>query len=140
MLPGNDKTEVRETGAVKRKLFDDDHEMFRDSVRKFLLAEAVPHMEEWRKQGVVDREIFRKAGDNGFLFMWAEERFGGLDLNDFRYEQVLIEELYGAGCGDIFIPTHNRLWAATWAIWHRRSRKTAFTPGASAARRFSGSP
>ncbi|WP_078085633.1 acyl-CoA dehydrogenase family protein [Microbulbifer mangrovi] len=114
---------------MKRRLFESDHEMFRDSVRKFLLAEAVPHMEEWRRKGVVDREIFRKAGENGFLFMWAEERFGGLGLNDFRYEQVLIEELYRAGCGDIFIPTHNRLVGRYLGNLASEEQKDRFYPG-----------
>ncbi|WP_226662330.1 acyl-CoA dehydrogenase family protein [Microbulbifer aggregans] len=114
---------------MQRILFDSDHEMFRDSVRKFLQAEAVPNMEQWRKQGVVDREIFRKAGEQGFLFMWAEERFGGLGLNNFRYEQVLIEELYRAGCGDVFIPTHNRLVGRYLGNLATDEQKDRFYPG-----------
>jgi len=114
---------------VKRRLFEGDHAMFRDSVRRFLHAEASPHMEQWRRDGVVDRAIFQKAGDAGFLFMWAEERFGGLGLNDFRYEQVLIEELYRAGCGDIFIPTHNRLVGRYLGNLATEEQKDRFYPG-----------
>ena len=114
---------------MKRRLFEGDHAMFRDSVRRFLHAEASPHMEQWRRDGVVDRAIFQKAGDAGFLFMWAEERFGGLGLNDFRYEQVLIEELYRAGCGDIFIPTHNRLVGRYLGNLATEEQKDRFYPG-----------
>ena len=98
---------------MQRKGFGTEHQLFRESVRRFLQAEAVPHLESWRRQGEVDRQIFRKAGDHGFLFMWAEEKYGGLGLNDFRYDQILIEELYRVGCGDVFIPTHNRLVGRT---------------------------
>ena len=51
--------------------------MFRQAFRKFLAAEIVPHMESWRAAGIVDRSAFRKAGEQGFLMVWPEERFGG---------------------------------------------------------------
>lgn len=114
---------------MKRTGFGTEHEQFRESVRRFLRAEAVPHLESWRKQGAVDRQIFRKAGDNGFLFMWAEEEYGGLALNDFRYDQILIEELYRVGCGDIFIPTHNRLVGRYLGRLANEEQKQRFYPG-----------
>lgn len=114
---------------MERMLFDSEHDMFRESVRKFLQVEAVPNMEQWRRDGLVDREIFRRAGGQGFLFMWAEERFGGLGLNDFRYDQILIEELYRAGCGDIFIPAHNRLVGRYLGNLATEEQKDRFYPG-----------
>ncbi|WP_250463174.1 acyl-CoA dehydrogenase family protein [Microbulbifer litoralis] len=114
---------------MERMLFDSEHDMFRESVRKFLQVEAVPNMEQWRRDGLVDREIFRRAGEQGFLFMWAEERFGGLGLNDFRYDQILIEELYRAGCGDIFIPAHNRLVGRYLGNLATEEQKDRFYPG-----------
>lgn len=114
---------------MKRTGFTTEHQLFRDSVRRFLESEALPQMEEWRKQGAVDREIFRKAGEQGFLFMWAEEEFGGLELNDFRYDQILIEELYRVVCGDIFIPTHNRLVGRYLGKLATTEQKQRFYPG-----------
>lgn len=114
---------------MKRTGFTTEHQLFRDSVRRFLESEALPQMEEWRKQGAVDREIFRKAGEQGFLFMWAEEEFGGLELNDFRYDQILIEELYRVACGDIFIPTHNRLVGRYLGKLATTEQKQRFYPG-----------
>ena len=58
--------------------FTEEQIMFRDAYRKFLAAEIVPHMEAWREAGIVDREAFRKAGEQGFLMVWPEERFGGM--------------------------------------------------------------
>lgn len=114
---------------MKRNIFDTEHELFRDSVKKFLQSEAVPYMEEWRKNGVVDRRVFKKAGDNGFLFMWAEEKYGGLGINDFRYDQILLEEIYNVGCGDIFISTHNRLVGRYLGNFASEEQKQRFFPG-----------
>ncbi|TGD73377.1 acyl-CoA dehydrogenase [Mangrovimicrobium sediminis] len=114
---------------MRRRWLTEEHEMFRDSVRRFLQDEAEPHMDEWRRQGVVDRAVFRKAGALGFLFMWAESEFGGLGLDDFRYDQVLIEELYRAGCGDIFIPAHNRLVGRYLGRLASTEQKQRFYPG-----------
>ncbi|MYM63452.1 acyl-CoA dehydrogenase family protein [Pseudomaricurvus sp. HS19] len=114
---------------MQRKIFEEEHELFRESVRRFLQAEAVPHMDEWREQGAVDRQLFRKAGDNGFLFMWAEEEYGGLGVNDFRYDQVILEEFYNAGCGDIFLTTHNRLVGRYLGNFANDEQKRRFYPG-----------
>lgn len=114
---------------MKRTHFEVEHELFRESVRRFLQAEAVPHLHAWREQGAVDRDIFKKAGDNGYLFMWAEESFGGLGINDFRYDQIFIEELYRAAAGDIFIPTHNRLVGRYLGKLASDQQKERFYPG-----------
>ena len=49
--------------------FTDEQNMFREAYRKFLATEIVPHMEAWRDAGIVDREAFRKAGEQGFLMV-----------------------------------------------------------------------
>lgn len=94
---------------MDRKLFDEEHEMFRDSVRSFMINEIEPHTERWRDQGIVDREAFEKAGEMGLLLMWADEKYGGAGMQDFRYEQVLIEELARHGDPGFFITLHSRL-------------------------------
>jgi acyl-CoA dehydrogenase len=48
-----------------RTLFEHDHEIFRDSYRRFVQKEIGPHTERWREQGYVDREAFRKSGEHG---------------------------------------------------------------------------
>jgi acyl-CoA dehydrogenase len=71
---------------MSRRIFDEEHEIFRDSVRTFLQKEVLPHSEKWQEQGIVDREAFRKAGEMGLLLMWADEKYGGAGIPDFRYE------------------------------------------------------
>ncbi len=94
---------------MKRRIFDDEHEMFRDSVRGFLQKEIQPHSDKWHEQGIVDREAYLKAGEQGLLLMWADEQYGGAGVADFRYEQILIEENVRYGDPGFFMSLHNRL-------------------------------
>lgn len=94
---------------MKRRIFDEEHEMFRDSVRSFLQNEIQPHSDRWQEQGIVDREAYLKAGEQGLLLMWADEAYGGAAVKDFRYEQVLIEENARYGDAGFFATLHSRL-------------------------------
>ena len=68
--------------------------MFRDAVREFVAREIVPHHEQWEKDGVVSRDVWRKAGENGFLCMDVPEVYGGMNEPDYRYAAILGEEMY----------------------------------------------
>jgi alkylation response protein AidB-like acyl-CoA dehydrogenase len=82
---------------VRRSLFDDDHDQFRASVRRFIAAEVAPHNDEWEAAGVVDRSLFTGAGSHGFLGMAAPVEHGGGGVDDFRYNLVIGEEVQRAG-------------------------------------------
>jgi alkylation response protein AidB-like acyl-CoA dehydrogenase len=94
---------------MKRLIFDEDHEMFRDSVRRFMQSEVEPHVEQWREDGICDPATFLKAGEQGLLCMWADEKYGGLGIEDFRFEQVIIEETMRHGDIGLFLSLHSRL-------------------------------
>jgi len=94
---------------MRRRIFDEDHEMFRDSVRSFMQNEIQPNVDKWHEQGIVDREAFLKAGEQGLLLMWADEKYGGAGVPDFRYEQILIEENARYGDAGFFATLHSRL-------------------------------
>lgn len=83
--------------------------MFRDSVRSFMQKEIGPNSDRWQEQGIVDREAFVKAGEMGLLLMWADESYGGAGVQDFRYEQILIEENAAHGDAGFFMTLHSRL-------------------------------
>ncbi len=89
--------------------FTEEQNMFRDAYRKFLATEIVPHMEAWREAGIVDREAFRRAGEQGFLMVWPEEQYGGTGDPDFRFEQIIMEESAYARVGDWYNTLHSRL-------------------------------
>ena len=94
---------------MARHIFDDEHEMFRDAVRNFMKKEIQPNGDRWHEQGIVDREAFLKAGEQGLLLMWADEKYGGAGVEDFRYEQILLEENARYGDAGFFMTLHNRL-------------------------------
>jgi hypothetical protein len=81
---------------IERTLFTADHEAFRDSFRRFMDKEIAPHHEAWEEQGYVDRAVWSKAGENGFLCMTLPEAYGGSDA-DKLYSVVQMEELSRAG-------------------------------------------
>ena len=94
---------------MTRRIFEEEHEMFRDTVRSFMKNEVGPNTDRWHEQGIVDREAFLRAGETGLLLMWADERYGGAGVSDFRYEQILIEENAWHGDAGFFMTLHNRL-------------------------------
>ncbi len=82
---------------MQRTLFDDEHEQFRASVRRFIEKEMTPHLEAWEKAGIVGRDVFTKLGANGFLGMAVPEQYGGGGVDDFRYNLVIAEEVQRGG-------------------------------------------
>lgn len=96
---------------MRRHIFEPEHEQFRESARRFFQSEIGPNGARWRAQGYVDREAFRRAGELGYLLMWADERYGGSGVADFRYEQILIEENARYGERGFFMTLHSRLVA-----------------------------
>jgi acyl-CoA dehydrogenase len=94
---------------MTRAIFAEEHEMFRDSVRAFMINEVQPYRDRWNEQGIVDREAYLKAGEQGLLLMWADEKYGGAGVSDFRYEQILLEELSKHGDVGFFCWLHSRL-------------------------------
>jgi acyl-CoA dehydrogenase len=93
---------------IKRRLYEEEHQIFRETVRRWAEAEVFPHGEAWREDGMVSREIWRSAGAQGFLCMYADEKHGGLGLDDFRYDMILSEEI-GPREPGLYIPLHNRI-------------------------------
>ena len=89
----------RNLGAMRRTQFTEDHDLFRESFRTFVEREIAPHHLEWNEAGIVPRELFATAGAAGFLGMAVPEEFGGGGVDDFRYSQVIGEELQYAGVG-----------------------------------------
>ena len=78
---------------MERTLFDEEHELFRASVRAFIAAELTPQHDKWEADGIADRELFRRAGQHGFLGMSVPEELGGGGVEDFRYNVVIHEEV-----------------------------------------------
>jgi acyl-CoA dehydrogenase len=114
--------------AMRRTIFEPEHEAFRDAARRFFQAEIAPHGERWRQAGVVDREAYLKAGEQGFLLLWADEKYGGAGVSDFRYEQILIEENGRHGEPGFFLNLHSRLVGPYFGQLGNDEQKARFLP------------
>ena len=114
---------------MQRLIFDPEHEAFRESAARFFKAEVAPNAERWREQGHVDREIYLKAGAQGYLLPWADEEFGGLGIKDFRFEQIVIEEIYRHGDPGFYIHLHSGLVAPYLNALGTAEQKSRWLPG-----------
>ncbi|MEU8261131.1 acyl-CoA dehydrogenase family protein [Micromonospora sp. NPDC048999] len=92
---------------MEHHLYEPVHEEFRDLCREFLAREAVPHHARWEADGIVDREVWRRAGAAGLLGMDVDEAYGGGGQRDFRFNAVLDEEIVTAGCSGLGFGLHN---------------------------------
>lgn len=114
---------------MRRLIFEPEHDQFRDSVARFMAAEVGPHAERWREQGMVDREIYRKAGAQGLLCLWADEKYGGAGIEDFRFEQIVIEENMRHGDIGFYINLHSNLVAPYIAKLGNDEQRDRLMPG-----------
>jgi alkylation response protein AidB-like acyl-CoA dehydrogenase len=113
---------------MRRLIFDADHEEFRASVRRFFQKEIAPHGARWRKQGFVDRWAYTKAGELGYLLMWAPEEYGGSAVTDFRYEQIVYEENMRHGESGFYLQLHSGLVAPYIGKLGSVQQKSAWLP------------
>ncbi len=113
---------------LKRTIFEDEHHMFRDAFRRFVEKEVVPHHEEWEKAGVVPRELWLKAGENGFLGMNVPEEYGGGGVNDFRYHAILSEELVRVGATGPGFSLHNDITIPYILHYGTEAQKEKYLP------------
>ena len=81
---------------IKRTLFNEDHEAFRDTVRKFIAKEIAPYHAQWEEDGIVPTQLWLKAGAAGMLCCTIPEEYGGLGL-DYLFDVVVFEEMARSG-------------------------------------------
>jgi long-chain-acyl-CoA dehydrogenase len=99
-----------ETRMIPRTIFGPEHEDFRKTVRRFIAEEITPHHQRWEEQQHVDRAIWNRAGELGFLCHTMPEQYGGAGT-DRLYSVVMMEELSYAGASGIGFPLHNDIVA-----------------------------
>jgi acyl-CoA dehydrogenase len=112
---------------IPRTLFSPEHETFRDSVRRFMQAEVVPHDERWQEQGFVDKELWKKAGDNGFLCCSMPEQYGGAGA-DRLYSVVLMEEQARANNSSLGWGLHSEIVAPYLLRYGNEALKEKYLP------------
>jgi long-chain-acyl-CoA dehydrogenase len=119
---------------MRRTLFDDDHESFREAFRKFLDVEVVPHLPRWEQGGIAPRELFTSAGRAGFLGFDVPEEYGGGGVPDFRFNAVMGEELVacGAAGAGLGLTLHNDICLPYFLAYGNAEQKQRWLPGIAA--------
>lgn len=112
---------------IERTLFSSDHEAFRDAFRKFCDKEIAPFHDAWEEQGYVDRAVWNKAGENGFLCMTMPEEYGGSGA-DKLYSVVQFEELNARGFTGIGYSLHSEIVAPYILHYGTPEQKAKYLP------------
>ncbi|MEH7095445.1 acyl-CoA dehydrogenase family protein [Neobacillus vireti] len=91
---------------MKHPYLNEDHEIFRQSLRKFLEKEAYPFYEQWEEKRMIPRSFWEKMGQQGFLCPDIDEKYGGSEV-DWGFAVIINEELERVGSGLVGIGLHN---------------------------------
>jgi alkylation response protein AidB-like acyl-CoA dehydrogenase len=121
---------------VRRTIFTEEHEQFRQTVRAFLEKECVPHTAEWLEAGVVSREAWRRAGELGLLGWMVPEEYGGLGIRDVRYSVVIAEEIAATGTQGLALALHNDVVAPYLIDLTTAGQRQRWLPGFVAGQRL----
>jgi long-chain-acyl-CoA dehydrogenase len=116
---------------IDRPGLSEEHLLFRESFGHFLDSEVVPHYPEWEQEGIVPREIYRRAGENGFMGMEVPEEYGGVGIDDFWFNAMLHDEIgrtgvVGFGSG---LTLHNDVCLPYFLHYANDEQKQRWLPG-----------
>tara|TARA_Y100000385_G_scaffold270304_1_gene309220 strand:- start:8351 stop:9496 length:1146 start_codon:yes stop_codon:yes gene_type:complete len=116
---------------MERNHFEQDHVLFRDAFKKFVQAEVVPHNAIWEANGICDRSMFTAAGAGGFLGTQVATEWGGAGVDDFRFNQIIMEEfeLAGVGSAGSGIAMHNDIIIPYFIEFCDEDQKQKWLPG-----------
>jgi len=113
--------------AMPRTLFGEDHQIFRDTVRRFIDEEITPHHEKWEKDGQISREAWLKAGELGLLCASIPEEYGGGGV-DRLYSIILMEELSKTGMSGPGFGLHSEIVAPYILRYGSEEQKQTYLP------------
>jgi alkylation response protein AidB-like acyl-CoA dehydrogenase len=118
-----------EMNIFPRRHFDLEHDIFRENFVRFLKDEVVPYQRDWEAAGQVPKSIWKRCGELGFLATFVDPEFGGAGCADFRYEQIIAEELAYANEFGLAISMHSSFVAPYLAEFGSDEQKRKYLPG-----------
>ncbi|MFT4989605.1 MAG: alkylation response protein AidB-like acyl-CoA dehydrogenase [Acidimicrobiales bacterium] len=112
-------------------VYDETHDMFRQSFRSFVAAEMTPHVDQWERDGIMDRQVYAKAGEHGFVGMAIPEEHGGGGTPDFRFNAIVADELASAniGGGGLGLTLHNDITTPYFIEYCNAEQAQRWLPG-----------
>ena len=110
-----------------RTVFREDHEQFRETARRFVDKEIVPHLHEWERAGIVPKSLWLKAGETGLLCSTVPEEYGGSG-GDFGHSAVMIEELARANATAVGFTTHSEIVTPYIVAYGSEEQKQRWLP------------
>ncbi len=116
---------------MRRTIFEAEHRDYRESVRRFVAGEMAPHHAQWERDGIVPRELFAEAARLGMLAMGVPEAYGGAGVGDFRFNQIVVEEVAYAGVAGsgLGITLHNDICLPYFLAYCDDEQRARWLPG-----------
>ena len=108
--------------------YTDEHQIFRESVKRFVKNELTPHVDAWEKAGLVDRSFWLRMGEQGYLCMDVPEEYGGLGA-DFLYSVIVCEELMRGRAHGLMAPLHSDIVVPYITAFGSEEQKHKYLPG-----------
>lgn len=108
--------------------YTDEHRIFRQTLRKYLEKELLPHAEEWEEAGIVPREAWKKMGEHGFLCTAVPEEYGGA-AGDFLYSVIVAEEIARTNCNGLAASLHSDIIVPYIESFGSEEQKKKYLPG-----------
>ena len=116
---------------MDRKHYDADHKAFGEAFRAFVDKQIVPRYLDWERDGITPRAVFAEAGKGGFLGMAVPEQYGGGGVDDFRFNQMIGEQIAAAGIGGtgLGMSLHNDICLPYFLAYCTDEQKQRWLPG-----------
>jgi acyl-CoA dehydrogenase len=114
---------------MRRDIFTEDHDLFRQQFRRFAEAEILPKIEAWNARGMSDRETWRRAGAEGFLGANQPTEYGGAG-GDFLYDAIIMEEMAWMRAHAMMISLHSDICMPYLVSYGTEEQKRKYVPGA----------
>jgi acyl-CoA dehydrogenase len=114
--------------SLLEKYYTQEHQIFRESIRRYFEKEVTPHVEAWEKAGIVPKAVWQKFGRQGFLCPWLPEEYGGAGA-DLLYSLISVEESAKTHCSGFLFFLHSDIIVPYLEAFGSDAQKRRWLPG-----------